>query len=167
VESLTTKHHFLLLLLLCIVLLALLSARAPEQETGTLIVYKEAEKANETFTFNLNPAPGSFQITAAGGGGAQILDLPPGVTCTLTETPQSGWNLTDIFCEGSGNWTADVSRGTVTITLASPRDFVYCRFTNQRMHQPVDEADLLGAYFGVSIMALMVATSGRATAIPP
>lgn len=62
-------------------------------------------------------------------------NVPPGVT-TVTETPEPGWDLTDITCTGS---TAGVETDTaVALTLADD-DTVTCVFTNS--HEATIEVD--------------------------
>ncbi len=97
---------------------------------------------------------------------------PVGLACTIAEAPSAGWNLTEIFCDGSGNWTMDLAQARVTVTLASSQDFVYCRFTNRRVEQPVGEGGLLGLCWAGLVLAVVVMAAfqprsgGKATARP-
>jgi len=90
------------LILLSLLALVVQPVHAPAQEIGTIIVYKETDGPDATFTFTGSPGPlpSTFQITTSGGGGAQIFDVPVGVSYTIAETGlPSGWSLQEIFVD--------------------------------------------------------------------
>jgi hypothetical protein len=102
------------------------------QESGTLIVYEEAQGGDASFSFSGSGSLGSFQIATEEGGGAKVFDLPAG-TYTLTQSsPPSGWNTQEIFADGTAITTTDLSQSKATFTVSSPADVIYVRYTNAK-----------------------------------
>jgi LPXTG-motif cell wall-anchored protein/uncharacterized repeat protein (TIGR01451 family) len=107
---------------------------------ATITVVKDALPNSSTaFDFNIsapNNLAADFDLIDDGTPTNTVTyNVPPGLT-TVTETPETGWDLTDITCTGS---TAGVESGTgVALTLADD-DSVTCTFTNS--HEATIEVD--------------------------
>jgi LPXTG-motif cell wall-anchored protein/uncharacterized repeat protein (TIGR01451 family) len=107
---------------------------------ATITIVKDALPNSSTaFDFNIS-APNNlatdFDLVDDGTPTNTITyHVPPGST-TVTETPETGWELTGIACTGA---TAGVESGTgVTVTLVDD-DLVTCTFTNS--HEATVEVD--------------------------
>ena len=68
------------------------------QETGTLIVYVEAQGGDATFSYTGSPnSLGSFQIATEGNGGAKVFDLPAGTYTVTQNSLPANWINKEIF----------------------------------------------------------------------
>jgi Ca2+-binding RTX toxin-like protein len=102
------------------------------QETGTLIVYEEAQGGDATFSFSGSGSVGNFQLATEDSGGARVFDLPAGTYTVTQNSLPSGWSTQEVFCDGTGTFSSDESQGKATFTVSSPADVVYVRFTNTK-----------------------------------
>jgi len=103
------------------------------QETGTLIVYAEAQGGDASFSFSGSGSVGNFQITTEGQGGAKVFDLPTGTYTVTQSNLPSDWSTQEVFCEGTGTTSTDPSQNKATFTVSSPADVIYLRFTNTKV----------------------------------
>jgi hypothetical protein len=127
---LSTLRNSILACALGLLLILFSASPVSAQETGTLIVYEEAQGGDASFSFSGSGSIGSFQIATEQGGGAKVFDLPVG-TYTLAQTDLlSGWITQEIFCDGTGTPSTDASQSKATFTVSSAADVFYCRFTN-------------------------------------
>jgi hypothetical protein len=106
------------------------TSQVSAQETGTLIVYEEAQGGDASFSFSGSGSIGSFQIATEQGGGAKVFDLPAGTYTVTQNNLPSGWSTQEIFCDGTGTTSTDLTQSKVTFTVSSPADVIYLRFTN-------------------------------------
>ncbi|MDR1992084.1 MAG: InlB B-repeat-containing protein, partial [Nitrososphaerota archaeon] len=67
-----------------------------------------------TFNFATTATPGTFSLK--NGETWNSGDLPPG-NYTLTESPQSGWTISNIIIDGITNYTMNSTTGTIRFTL--------------------------------------------------
>jgi hypothetical protein len=103
----------------------------PEDSIGDLV---------EIFDFDFTSTAGfdaPFMISSLatdlvgnGTGNFNNSGLPPAVY-TITENPETGWQLTDLFCVG-GDTTVDLDTGVATINLVGS-ETVTCTFENTEL----------------------------------
>jgi hypothetical protein len=128
----STLRQALLVCLLGTLMILVCASLVSAQETGTLIVYEEAQGGDATFSFSGSGSLGSFQIETQGNGGAKVFDLPAG-TYTLTQTNlPSGWSTQEVFADETGTYSTDNSQSKATFTVSSAADVLYIRYTNQK-----------------------------------
>jgi hypothetical protein len=108
------------------------ASQVSAQETGTLIVYAEAQGGDATFSFSGSGSVGNFQIATEGNGGAKVFDLPAGTYTVTQNSLPSGWSTQEVFCDGTGTYSTDLSQNKATFTVSSPADVIYLRYTNQK-----------------------------------
>jgi hypothetical protein len=118
--------------IICFLMLFVISSfsQVSAQETGTLIVYAEAQGGDATFSYGGSGSLASFQISTEGGGGAKVFDLTAGAYTLTQNSLPSGWGTKEVFCDGTGTYSTDVSQNKVTFTVASAADVFYLRYTN-------------------------------------
>ena len=131
----------------------------PEQSPGELMASLESSESESSLRIVKDAVPDSpqdFDFDATGVGIAADIDLDddadpglpnfalfdhlaPGGIRTVTESPVTGWTLTDIACTGAAGSTVQIGAdgdfdpgdATVTLGLAAGED-VTCTFTNTR-----------------------------------
>jgi hypothetical protein len=154
----TTVRKAGLACLLGMLMILICAPQVSAQETGTLIVYEEAQGGDATFSFSATGSLTSFQIATESGGGAKVFDLPPG-TYTITQNNITDWAPTDLFADGTGNYTINPTQNKATITITSSADVFYVRFTNQNQNV-IPEIPTLPI-----LLAIIIATSITAVAV--
>jgi hypothetical protein len=101
------------------------------QETGTLIVYAESQGGDATFSYTGSSSLGPFQIASEVNGGAKVFDLAAGTYTVTQDSLPTGWGVQEVFCDGTGTYSTDVSQSKATFTVSSA-DVIYLRYTNQK-----------------------------------
>jgi hypothetical protein len=128
----STLGKVLLAGLLGLLIILVSVSHVSAQETGTLIVYEEAQGGDATFSFSGSGSVGSFQVATEEGGGAKVFDLTTG-TYTLTQNSLPlGWSTQEVFVDGTGTSTTDLPQSKAIFTVSSPADVIYLRFTNAK-----------------------------------
>jgi hypothetical protein len=128
----STLRKAFLVCLLGIFIIFLSASQVSAQETGTLIVYEEAQGGDSAFSFSGSGSMGNFQISTEDNGGAKVFDVPSGTYTVTQNSLPSGWSTQEVFADGTGAFSTDVSQSKATFTVSSPADFIYLRFTNTK-----------------------------------
>ncbi len=112
----------------------------PEEGEGTLVIVKETEGGNDTFTFQVDKeylvdtvvpeVSAGVQVTTTNGSGSATLELDEG-WYDVTEIVPEGWDLTNVTCEYEYSEGAEIEDGysvyieegeTVTCTFENTKD---------------------------------------------
>jgi hypothetical protein len=111
---------------------------APGEINVTKIV---AGDGDGTFDFTFDPAgdPPAVDFDLGAGDTRAFEDLTAG-TYVITETDETGFDLTGITCNQGASVVTALDAGTVTITL-DPGENVSCTYTNQAEVDPIDPVD--------------------------
>lgn len=111
------------------------------EQAGRLVVVKETDGADDTFTFTGAIFGGlpeaDRQITTTGGttapGDEIVLDLPAGGYDGVAELIPPGWDLVDAACStGTGSFVPGEDAGGVVGITINAGETVTCTFTNER-----------------------------------
>src|SRR3989344_660271 len=105
-----------------------------EPETGTIVIVKNVEGEDDTFSFENNFVEGLIQITTVQGTGSETFSgLTPGVY-SLAEIVPEGWDLASAVCSDESNPASIGLGGDETVT---------CIFTNtaEEVTQCSDQGD--------------------------
>ena len=101
------------------------------QQAGSITIQKTAVGGSGTFGFtSADSSLNGISLTANNGTVASSKISKPAGTYSITETQQSGWQLTGLTCSGGGStFNTNQSSRTATVNLAAG-DNVVCTFTN-------------------------------------
>ena len=100
-------------------------------QRGTVTIIKDAVP-NDRQAFSFTGGLGTFSLVDDGSNGntATFLNVKPG-SYTVTEGAVSGWDLSDVTCNGTGGSSGSRDGSSAAISL-TPGGSVTCTFTNTK-----------------------------------